>query len=171
MLKGRPKGGSAEKKRKKKKGQLNKYCMQTETLQGLLFPAQYVGQVQEQTVGEYIHGPASWESPWVVELADAVRGHTHHLPHVGGTVGYVTRCKSPPPQAIYYPPAPSHALCRSSLGFKSTVFLLTLSTPHPCPTALHWSLAGPISSMLPTAGLELTAILPQPPKCRILRPF
>lgn len=45
--------------------------------------------------GRGIHGPASWESPCALGLADAVRGHTH-LPDVGGTVGYVTRCKSPP---------------------------------------------------------------------------
>lgn len=68
--------------------------MQTETLQGLLFPAQCLEQVQEQT-GRGIHGPASWESPCAVGLADAVRGHTH-LPDVGGTMGYVTRCKSSP---------------------------------------------------------------------------
>lgn len=49
-LQGRPKGGSAE---IKKKSQLNKHCMQTEkTLLGLLFPAQHLGQVQEQTVGD-----------------------------------------------------------------------------------------------------------------------
>lgn len=142
-----------------------------EALQGLLFPAQYIGQVQEQTVGEYIHGPASWESPWVVELADAVRGHTHHLPHMGGTVGYVTRCKNPLRQAIYTPPPQVMPFCRSSLGFKSTVFLLSLSTPHPCPTALHWSLGWSDKLYAAKAGLELTAILPQPPKYRILRPF
>lgn len=40
-------------RRKKKKSQLNKHCMQTEkTLLGLLFPAQHLGQVQEQTVGD-----------------------------------------------------------------------------------------------------------------------
>lgn len=64
MLKGRPKGSSAE----KKKGQLNQHCMQMETLQGFLFPAQYLGQVQEQTVGEYMalplgnpHGLWGWQ--------------------------------------------------------------------------------------------------------------
>lgn len=57
---------------RKKKGQLNKHCMQTETLQGLLFPAQYPGQVQEQTVGEYTALPLGnphvlwgWQMPFV----------------------------------------------------------------------------------------------------------
>lgn len=46
--------------------------MQTETLQGLLFPAQYPGQVQEQTVGEYTALPLGnphvlwdWQMPFV----------------------------------------------------------------------------------------------------------
>lgn len=47
--------------------------------------------------------------------------------------------------------------------------LLIYSTP--CPTALHWNLGWPDKLYAAQAGLELTAILPQPPKCRILRLF
>lgn len=80
----------------------------------------------------------------------------------------VTRCRSPPRQATYTPQV--MPFCRSSAAFKSTgLFLLSPVHSKPCTAG---ALAGRlISSTLAEAGLELMAILPQPPKRGIPRPF
>lgn len=67
--------------------------MQTETLWGPLFPAQYLRQVQEHAGGEHMALPL--REPHVLwGLVDAVGGRPH-LPDMGGAVEYVTRCRSP----------------------------------------------------------------------------
>lgn len=68
-----------------------------------------------------------------------------------------------------YPP--SHALLQEQLGIQVYGLSSLLGYSTPLSHALHWSLGWPDKLYAAKAGLELTAILSQPPKCRILRPF
>lgn len=167
MLKGRPKGGSAE---KKKKGQLNKYCMQSRDPAGP-FVSCTIRWAGSRADGRGIH---TWPCLLGIPMGCGVgRCCTWTYPPRstrGRDHGVCDQVQESSVTSNLYPPksCPSAgAAWDSSLQSFFSPCLLHTPVPQPCTGAL----AEPISSMLPTAGLELTAILPQPPKCRILRPF